>query len=127
MPDLALQQFIPGQVPILIDHTFALTIENLTVQRTRASSVATGFAGNYAKRTGVYQYTFSFDMPPLATGGFEVPLSVLSKPFTLTYRVGDQEFSLNGAEVNDDDLNVAMQQGNTTSKFRGNALSRTPQ
>jgi len=127
MPDLALQQFIPGQVPVLINHTFALTIENLTVQRTRSSSVATGFAGNYAKRKGVYQYAFTFDMPPLATGGFEVPLPVLSETFTLTYRVGDQEFTLNGADVNDDDLNVAMQQGNTTTKFRGNALSRSPQ
>lgn len=127
MADLPLQQFIPGQVPVLINHTFALTIENFSGQRTRASSVASGFAGNFAKRRGIYQYSVSFDMPPLATGGFEVPLSVLAVPFDLTLRVGDQEFTYNGCEVNDDDLSVTMQTGNTTAKFRGNALSRTPQ
>jgi hypothetical protein len=124
--DLAEQQTIPGQVPVLINHTYALTIENLSVQRTRSSSVATGFAGNFAKRTGVYQYSLSFEMPPLATG-WEVPVEVLAAPFTLTYRVGALEYSLDGCEVNDDSLSVAMQQGNTQSTFRGNALQRKPQ
>lgn len=126
MADLAEQQTIPGQVPVLINHTYALTIENLSVQRTRSSSVATGFAGNFAKRTGVYQYSFNFEMPPLATG-WEVPVEVLAAPFTLTYRVGALEYSLDGCEVNDDSLSVAMQQGNTSSTFRGNALQRKPQ
>ncbi len=127
MADLPAQQFIPGQIPVLINHAFSLTIENLGVQRNRASSVATGFSGNFGKRTGVYQYAFSFDMPPLATGGWEVPLTELSSTFTLTYRVGDQEFTLDGCDVNSDDLAVAMQSGNTTTKWSGNALSRTPQ
>lgn len=125
MAELPPQQIIPGQVPILWNHTFALTIENFSVQATAASSVATGFAGNYATREGVPQYTFSFDMPPLASG-FEIPLSVLKTRGTITYRVGEQEYNLYGAKVNDDDLSVSMQQGNTTSKFRGNALSRDP-
>lgn len=124
MPD---QQRIPGQCPILVNHTFALTIENFSVQRTRSSSVATGFAGNYAKRTGIYQYSFNFDMPPLATGGYEVPLTVLASAHSITYRVGDQEFTLDGCEVNSDDLSVAMAAGNTTSKFTGNALRRSPE
>lgn len=127
MPDLPAHQVIPGQVPVLVNDKFALTIENLTVQRTRPSSVATGFAGNFAKRVGVYQYTFSFDMPPLATGGYEIDLTELSDPFSLSYRIGDQEFRLEGADVNDDDLSVAMAAGNTTSKFRGNALRRIPE
>lgn len=127
MADLAEQQFIPGQIPIAINHTYTTTVENFSVNKTRASAVATGFAGNYAKRTGVPQYTFDFDMPPLATGGQEVPSSVLRVPFTLTYFVGDQQFQLDGCEANDESLTVAMQQGNTTQKFRGNALSRTPE
>jgi hypothetical protein len=126
MPDLADQQFIPGQIPILINDKFALTIENFSVQKTRASSVATGFAGNYAKRKGVAQFTFSFDMPPLATGGFEIPLAVLESTFKLSYRIGAQPFDLDGCDVNDEDLAAAMQSGNTTAKFRGNALNRVP-
>lgn len=126
MPDLALNQFVPGQIPILVNHRFLLTVEDFSVARTRSSSVATGFAGNFAKRTGVYQYSFSFSMPPLATGSFEVSLGELGAPFTLSYRIGAQEFSLVGCEVNDDDLSVAMQAGSTTAKFRGNALSRVP-
>lgn len=127
MPALPNQNFIPGQIPVLVNDKFALTIENLSVQRTRASSVATGFAGNYGKRVGVYQYSFSFDMPPLATGGYEIPLTELQSPFALSYRIGTQEFRLEGCDVNDDDLSVAMQQGNTSSKFRGNALKRVPE
>jgi len=119
------QQNIPGQVPVLINHTFALTIENFSVHRTRSSAVATGFAGNFAKRKGVFQYSFEFDMPPL-TVGYEVPLAVLEQPFTLTIRPGASEYSYGGCEVNDDDLSVAMQAGSTSSKFRGNAIDRTP-
>lgn len=120
------QSDIPGQVPILINHTFALTIENFSVHRTRASQVATGFAGNYGKRKGVYQYSFEFDMPPTVVG-YEVPLEVLAQPFTLTIRPGAKEFSFFGCEANDDDLSVSMQSGSTSSKFRGNAISRKPQ
>ena len=123
---LADQQLIPGQVPVLVNHTFSLTIENLSISRTRSSTVRTGFAGNFAKSKGVYQYTFSFEMPPLVIG-YEIPLAVLAAPFTLTIRPGVNEFSLNGAEVNSDDLKVSMQQGNTSSNFSGNALSRTPE
>lgn len=123
---LADQQIIPGQVPVLINHTYALTIEDLSVNRTRASAVRTGFAGNFAKSEGVYQYTFNFTMPPLATG-YEVPLATLAAPFSLTYRLGAIEFTLNGCTANDDSLTVAQQAGNTSSQFRGNALSRTPE
>jgi hypothetical protein len=125
MADLSEHSLIPGQVPILINHQFALTIEDLSVKRTRASAVRSGFAGNFGKSKGIYQYSFSFKMPPLVVG-YEIDLSVLAEPFTLTYRLGNVEFSLNGAEVNDDSLAVAQQAGSTGSDFNGNALNRTP-
>jgi hypothetical protein len=125
MPALATQQYIPGQVPILWNHTFVLTIENFSIKASQSSDVATGFAGNFATRDGVPQYSFTFDMPPTAAG-FEVDLSVLKTRGTLTYRIGAQEFTLNGAKVNEDDLSVAMKAGTTTCRMSGNALSRTP-
>lgn len=123
MPDLADQQMIPGQVPVRINDTYAITIENLSVQGTRSVAVASGFAGNFAKRKGIKQFTFSFDMPPLVVG-YEVPLAVLEQPFKLTYVVGSVEYDLDGCDLSDDSLSVAQQSGNTTSQFRGNALNR---
>ena len=122
LPD---QQMIPGQCPISINHQFALTVEDFSVQRSRPVSVATGFAGNFGKRVGVAQYTFSYTMPPLANG-YEVPLAVLSQPHSITYLVGNQEFTLDGCDLSSDDLTVAMAAGTTGSKFSGNALKRTP-
>lgn len=122
---IADQQFIPGQVPVLIEHKFALTVEDLSVTRRQQSAIASGFAGNYARRDGIAQYEFNFSMPPLASG-FEFDPAILTQPFTLTYRLGNVEYNLVAAKCNSDDLAVAMQSGNTTTKWSGNALSRTP-
>ncbi len=126
MADTPDQQMIPGQVAITIAHAYALTIEDLSVKRTRASTVRTGFGGNFAKSRGVYQYTYSFKMPPLMVG-FEVPLLVLAAPHALTYFLGSIEYTLDGCEVNDDSLSISQQSGNTGCDFNGNALKRTPE
>lgn len=126
MATISGEQFIPGQVKILIDSKNAFTVENFGVQMTRASEVASGWAGNFARRNGVPQYAFSFEMPPRMKNGFEVDLATLETPHDWSYQIGDQVFTLTNAQVNSDDLSVAMQQGNTRCNFRGNALHRLP-
>ena len=120
---------IPGQVPIMVNHLWAFTIENFSVQMQRASEIATGFAGNFASRDGVPQYSFNFEMPPraLVPGAFEVPLEILTGRWDWEYTLGSQVFVLVGAKVNSEDLSIAMQQGNTRCNMRGNALMRIPE
>lgn len=125
MADPAAQQIIPGQVPITIDHAFALTIENLSCTKSAASAVAYGFAGPFGSRDGQPTVTFTFEMPPLATG-FEVDLSVLYTRKTWEYTVGAVVYTLVNARVTSDSTSVDQLQGNTRTTFQGNAFQRLP-
>lgn len=126
MADLADSQTIPGQIPIAINSRYTLTVENFSVQRSRSVAVATGFGGNFAKRKGVPQWTISWEMPPLLSGGYEVPLSVLEGTMTISYWVGAQEYTLDGVDLSGETLSVQMQAGNTSTQFSATALNRTP-
>jgi len=122
---------VPGQLPVTINDAYATTIERFSIDKDRASSVHTGFTGNFAKGEGVFQYTFSFEMPPLVnpdgTGGWQFTASVLKGPFTLSFYIGSQEYRVTGCGVNKKSIQVAMAQGNTSSPFSGNALNCTPE
>lgn len=128
---MALPLRVPGQLPIFWNDVPATTVTGFTIQSTRSSAVQTGFAGNFAKAEGVAQFSFSFDAPPLVkadgTGGWQIPAASLKAGGTLSFYIGNQEYRLTGASVNDKDLRAAQQQGGTSSSFRGNALNMTPE
>lgn len=116
---------IPGQVPVRINHTYAITITDLTVKKDTAQATKSGAFGNFAMAKGVPQYSFTFKMPPRVIG-YEVPLSVLEEGFTLSYDLGLQTYTLFGCGVSSESLTVSQQSGGTDTDFNGNALRRDP-
>jgi hypothetical protein len=118
---------IPGQIPVLINDTFATNITNFSPRRTQASQIYTGFLGNFGKSYGVPQYSFTMQMPPrVDKGGWQFNPAVLARPFTLSFRIGSQEYRLTGCTVNDADLSVAMKEGNVGSNMAGTAMKCDP-
>lgn len=95
---------IQGQVPIEIEHTYQVTVEQWSLDNSTPTTVHKSAFGNTGTSQGVPDYQGSFRVPPIigSPNGTEMDLDALSAQpggFTISFPWGGRKYAATGCKI----------------------------